>query len=162
MEVHPGYKQTGLYPHAKVMVDADKTTVYNAYCIEVDLATDTNRYYVIQALQVRGSHGALVFGTAMFSSPCHWITRLLGFSQHTCEPIACISGVPFLTGGAICYVAIRAGTKSFAIGGTVRVSRHSFALDDAIGSHACSLEVSKSVWPMPFLSVVHSSYRLAL
>jgi hypothetical protein len=36
-------------------------------------------------------------------------------------------------------------------------------LENAIGSHACSLQVKQAgVWPMAFLSDVHSSYRLIL
>jgi hypothetical protein len=42
---------------------------------------------------------------------------------------------------------------------TVRVSRQESTLEDAIGSHACSLEALASVRPMAFLSDVHSSYR---
>jgi hypothetical protein len=40
--------------------------------------------------------------------------------------------------------------------------RHKFTLEDAIGSHACSLEALACMWPMAFLSGIHASYRLAL
>jgi hypothetical protein len=40
--------------------------------------------------------------------------------------------------------------------------RQKFSLEDAIGSHACSVEALASVWLIAFLSGVHSSYRLAL
>jgi hypothetical protein len=43
--------------------------------------------------------------------------------------------------------------------GTVRVFRQKFTLEDAIGSHACSLEALTCVRPMAFLSEVHCSYR---
>jgi hypothetical protein len=39
--------------------------------------------------------------------------------------------------------------------------RQAFTLEDAIGSHACSLEALACVCSMPFLSEVHSFYRLA-
>jgi hypothetical protein len=45
---------------------------------------------------------------------------------------------------------------------TVRVFRQKSTFEDAIGFHACSLEVLPCVRPMAFLSGVHSSYRLAL
>jgi hypothetical protein len=38
--------------------------------------------------------------------------------------------------------------------GTVRVFRQKFTLEDAIGSHACSLEALACVCPMAFLSGV--------
>jgi hypothetical protein len=37
-----------------------------------------------------------------------------------------------------------------------------FALEDAIGSHACSLEALAFVQPMPFVSAICSSYQLPL
>jgi hypothetical protein len=47
-----------------------------------------------------------------------------------------------------------------------RFLRHEFALQDAIGSHACSLQPARfkraGVRPMAFLSVVHFSYQLTL
>jgi hypothetical protein len=49
-----------------------------------------------------------------------------------------------------------------AFDGTVRVFRQKFALDDASGSHACSLEALACVRPMAFLSGVHSTYRFTL
>jgi hypothetical protein len=39
-------------------------------------------------------------------------------------------------------------------GGMVRVFRHHFTLEDAIGSHTCSLEALAGVRPMAFLSGV--------
>ena len=39
---------------------------------------------------------------------------------------------------------------------TVRVFRHSFALEDAIGSHVCLLEALPCVWSMAFLSGDHT------
>jgi hypothetical protein len=42
----------------------------------------------------------------------------------------------------------------------VRVFRQDFALEDAIGSHACSLEANMRVTD-EFLSEVHCSYRLS-
>jgi hypothetical protein len=39
--------------------------------------------------------------------------------------------------------------------GTVRVFRQNFALEDAIGSHACSLQALTCVGPMVFLSEAH-------
>jgi hypothetical protein len=47
-------------------------------------------------------------------------------------------------------------------GRTVRVFRQNFTLDDAIGSHACSLEALPCVWLMAFLSGAHSSYQFTL
>jgi hypothetical protein len=47
------------------------------------------------------------------------------------------------------------------MGCTVRVFRQKFTIEDAIGSHACLLEVNMRV-PMAFLSVVRSSCRLTL
>jgi hypothetical protein len=46
--------------------------------------------------------------------------------------------------------------------GAVRDFRQKFTLEDAIGSHACSLEALPCVQPMAFLSSVHSSYRFTL
>ena len=46
--------------------------------------------------------------------------------------------------------------------GTVLFFRQKFTPEDAIGSHACSLEALTRVWPTAFLSEVHSSYRFAL
>jgi hypothetical protein len=45
---------------------------------------------------------------------------------------------------------------------TVRVFEQQCALEDAIDSHACSLEALASMRPMTFPSGVHSSYRLTL
>jgi hypothetical protein len=45
---------------------------------------------------------------------------------------------------------------------TVRVFRLEFTLEDAIGSHACSLEALAGVRPMAFLSGVHFSYQFTL
>jgi hypothetical protein len=44
---------------------------------------------------------------------------------------------------------------------TVRVFRQEFTLEDAIGSHVCSLEARAGVRLTPFLSGVHFSYMLA-
>jgi hypothetical protein len=46
--------------------------------------------------------------------------------------------------------------------GAVLVFEQRFALEDGIGSHACSLEALACMQPMEFLSGVHSSYRVAL
>jgi hypothetical protein len=45
---------------------------------------------------------------------------------------------------------------------SARFSIEFVTLEDAIGSHACSLEALACVRPMAFLSSVHSSYRLPL
>jgi hypothetical protein len=45
---------------------------------------------------------------------------------------------------------------------TVRVFPRKVALEDAIGSHACSVEARAGWCPSTFISGVHSSYRLAL
>ena len=39
--------------------------------------------------------------------------------------------------------------------GPGRVFGQNFALEDAIGSHACSLEARTCVWPMAFLAGTH-------
>jgi hypothetical protein len=44
-------------------------------------------------------------------------------------------------------------------GCTVRFFLQNRALEDTIGSHACSVEALACVWPIAFLSGVHSSYR---
>jgi hypothetical protein len=46
--------------------------------------------------------------------------------------------------------------------GMLRVFGQQFTPEDAIGSHACLLEVLAGVRPMTFISGVHSSHRLAL
>jgi hypothetical protein len=43
LEVHRGFKQTGYYSQANVVVDEDAVTVYNAYCNQVLHANGTNR-----------------------------------------------------------------------------------------------------------------------
>jgi hypothetical protein len=47
------------------------------------------------------------------------------------------------------------GDYVIAEAGTVRVFRHGVALEDAIGSHACSLEARACMWPIAFLSGVN-------
>ena len=49
------------------------------------------------------------------------------------------------------------GDYVIAEAGTVRVFRHGVALEDAIGSHACSLEARACMWPIAFLSGVNST-----
>jgi hypothetical protein len=53
-------------------------------------------------------------------------------------------------------------TQLFAEAGTVRIFRHSFALDDTSGSHACPLEALACVCPMPFLSAIPLGSSLLL
>jgi N-acetylneuraminic acid mutarotase len=56
-----------------------------------------------------------------------------------------------------------AATMPQGVGFIVRCSVFDrYLLDDAIGSHVCSLEALASVWPMAFLLDVHFSYRLTL
>jgi hypothetical protein len=50
------------------------------------------------------------------------------------------------------YIALRP-----VLGVTLKVT-----LEDAIGSHACSLEALACMQPMAFISGVHSSYKLTL
>jgi hypothetical protein len=55
------------------------------------------------------------------------------------------------------------GMRVLKINGIVRgFFRQRFTLEDAVGSHACSLEALACVQPMAFLSGAHSSYRVAL
>jgi hypothetical protein len=53
------------------------------------------------------------------------------------------------------YTGIQRPEIWSSVAGTVHVFRQDFALEDAIGSHACSLEALTCVWPMAFLSGVH-------
>ncbi|KAJ1618763.1 hypothetical protein T492DRAFT_1151168 [Pavlovales sp. CCMP2436] len=62
LEVHRGFKQSGLYHKASVLIDEDGVTVYNAHLNQVDVATGVNRYYIVQALVV----------CAKFEVFCHW------------------------------------------------------------------------------------------
>jgi hypothetical protein len=70
-----------------------------------------------------------------------------------------------------CLVLLKAGRRTFLHFRKDAISHSSlvrfffsdkFTLGDAIGSHACSLEALTCVWPMAFLSGVHSSYRFTL
>jgi hypothetical protein len=54
------------------------------------------------------------------------------------------------------------GNSSWPLSGTVRVFRQRSKLDDAIGSHACSLEALACVWSMTFLSGAHCLLLLPL
>ena len=66
-EVSRGYKQTGMFAHARVVVDADGVTVYHAHLTQVDVSSGTNRFYVVQLLQARArtpSHRRLLHARA--------------------------------------------------------------------------------------------------
>lgn len=50
--VHEGYHQTGRFRLAKILIDDNKVTIFNASFIEVNLRRGINRFYVVQLLQV--------------------------------------------------------------------------------------------------------------
>ena len=54
------------------------------------------------------------------------------------------------------------GLAPLVVVGTVLGFQQKFTLEYAIGSHAFSLEALACMWPMAFLSGVHSSYRFTL
>jgi poly [ADP-ribose] polymerase len=65
LRVHRGYEQTGRTRFAKIVVDDDGVTVYNANFTQTDLKTGVNRFYVVQLLQL----SAPFSGYEIF---CHW------------------------------------------------------------------------------------------
>lgn len=63
LAVHEGYQQTGQLNSARVLIDADGSTVYNAHFVEVNLKRGINRFYVVQLLRHRANY---------FEVFCHW------------------------------------------------------------------------------------------
>jgi len=65
LQVHRGYEQTGKMRYARVAVDDDGVTVYNASFTETNLKTSMNRFYIVQLLEL----STPFVGYEIF---CHW------------------------------------------------------------------------------------------
>ena len=52
LEVHEGFEQTGLRSRAQILVDDDLSTVYSASFIQVHMASNVNRFYIVQLLRI--------------------------------------------------------------------------------------------------------------
>jgi hypothetical protein len=61
----------------------------------------------------------------------------------------------FLAGNEAMALAFSAAIELIYSVGMVHVFRETIPLENAIGSHACSLEALACVWSMAFLSSVH-------
>ena len=78
LEVHEGFEQTGLRSRAQILVDDDLSTVYSASFIQVHMASNVNRFYIVQLLRisttssVSSSSSSLLRKTKPYVVFTHW------------------------------------------------------------------------------------------